>query len=185
MDKNIEKLKKKLLSGEFLTPFEMEEVVENSDKEFAMSIKNKIIIGMIFKHHKLNESEIRELVSKREISYSDLDALALMQKLSEDFMEDYKDRLSWTILSINQEMSINFINKFVDYLDFTYLPFYQKDIPVGMLENRQVGWEKMSRDFPLSEDFIMTYLKFLDKNLLKKNKNIELTSKIELLLKLS
>ena len=40
------------------------------------------------------------------------------QKLSEDFIREFKDYVSWFCISINQKLSEDFIREFKDYVDW-------------------------------------------------------------------
>jgi hypothetical protein len=48
------------------------------------------------------------------------------QKLSEDFMERFADKLDWFFISIKQKLSESFIEKHKDKLDMELIEKYQK-----------------------------------------------------------
>jgi hypothetical protein len=167
-----------------LTSSENEEVVKESSLETIDKYKDHLMMADVFKHKTLTEDKIREYMPYINGNH-DLVPLILMQKLSEKFMHDYKDVLPWSMLCVHQEMSLEFINKHKNYIDFSFLPFYQKNISKEMVTDRDVKWRLLSKNFPLSEDFVLAYFELLDKDLLKQNKKIKITPKIQLLLKLN
>src|SRR5574344_109603 len=48
------------------------------------------------------------------------------QKLSEEFIEKYRDKVDWRYISICQKLSESFIEKYSDKVDWRYIPQYQK-----------------------------------------------------------
>jgi len=186
MTENTKKLIDILKNGDYLclTPRQQEEIVKNVDMDFVENHKDKLDFEYVFKHKKLSIDQLERyfglIKSRLDLSY-----VATMQELTEDFMSKHKGDLPWTLMSNSQNMSLDFIKKHQTYVDFSYLPFYQEDIPADFLADKEVNWKKMSSDFPLSEEFIMTYFRYLDKELVKLNKKIRITPKIQLLLKLN
>ena len=43
------------------------------------------------------------------------------QKLSEDFIREFKDKVNWENISVYQKLSEDFIREFKDYINFEYL----------------------------------------------------------------
>ena len=52
------------------------------------------------------------------------------------------------------------------------------------MKTEKVSWKNISKYYPLKEAFILEYYEYLDKDLLKKNKALEMTESVELLFKL-
>ena len=83
------------------------------------------------------------------------------QKLSEEFIERFKDKLDWRYISIYQKLSEAFIEKYKDNVNWHYISIYQK-LSEPFIEKYQdkVSWGGISTHQLLSESFIE---KFKDK----------------------
>jgi hypothetical protein len=187
MKNKIELLLKKLENDDDfrLTSSENEEVVRTLPLKTIRKYKDRIMVSDVFKYKRLNEKEIEEFMGWTN-GWHDLTVLATMQKLSEKFMKEHRENLPWTIVSVHQKMSNKFIKENSRYIDFSLLPFYQEEsVDKEMLKNKKVQWKLLSRNFPLSEDFVINYFEFLDKDSIKANKKIKITPKIKLLLELN
>jgi hypothetical protein len=81
------------------------------------------------------------------------------QKLSESFIEEFKDKVDWLYISRCQILSEPFIEKYKEKLERNYISQYQK----------------------LSESFILNNIEYIDVYFLGKNKSIsnELLEKVE------
>lgn len=79
-----------------------------------------------------------------------------------DFIERYKDELSWSLISSTQDLSREFIIKNKDYINFEHLSlknyFNLEDSDFSKLdESNKVNWSSISMREDLSIDFIRTY----------------------------
>ena len=75
-------------------------------------------------------------------------------KLTEDFIREFKDKVSWTYISINQKLSEDFIREFKDKVDWEYISKYQKLSKDFIIEFKdRVNWTLISKYQNLSEEF--------------------------------
>ena len=79
-------------------------------------------------------------------------------KLSESFIEKFKDKLNWGILIQNQILSERFIEFYKYKIDFRYIAIYQK-LSEEFIEKYQdeLKWDYVSAYQVLSEPFIEKY----------------------------
>jgi hypothetical protein len=177
-------------SGQILTPKEYELLFINHldeiDDGFLNLYADKLDWTMVFKHFDFDDELLRRYMYKATTNLHRI-SISMYQKLSEDFMDEYKDELIWIFVSINQTMSEKFIREHQKYIDFSYLPYYQ-DISLSLIKDlmktEKVSWKNISEYYPLKEAFILEYYEYLDKDLLKKNRALEMTESVELLFKL-
>ena len=73
------------------------------------------------KYQKLSENFIIEFQDK-----VDWDWIPKYQKLSEDFIREFQDKIYWTYISKYQKLSENFIREFQDKVDWDCISEYQK-----------------------------------------------------------
>lgn len=79
-----------------------------------------------------------------------------------DFMEEYKDELSWSLISSTQDLSSEFIIRNKYYINFDHLNlknyFNLSDSDLEILDEiDKVNWSSISMREDLSIDFIRTY----------------------------
>lgn len=99
------------------------------DETLLREFKDKVLWGSVLRHKQLTSNFLRELVTWNDDLW---DNIACYQKLSEDFIDEYKDKLQWIYLSSNQRLSEKFMEKHLDYLDWIYVSQYQKLSPEFM-----------------------------------------------------
>ena len=77
------------------------------------------------------------------------------QKLSEEFIEKYSDRVDWDYISAYQKLSENFIEEHVDKVNWNCISKYQK-LSEEFIEEHvdEVNWYCISKYQKLSEEFI-------------------------------
>lgn len=81
-------------------------------------------------------------------------------KLSEDFIEEFKDQVDWDIISTYQTLSESFIRKYKDHLDWKYISCFQILSEDFMEEHKDwLDWYWVSFNQELSEPFIEKYWK--------------------------
>jgi phosphoribosylanthranilate isomerase len=81
--------------------------------------------------------------------------ISTFQKLSEDFIEKYQDKVDWNRISQYQNLSEQFIEKFQEKVDWNYISRFQK-LSEDFIEKNQyeVNWNYVSIYQQLGEDFI-------------------------------
>ena len=84
--------------------------------------------------------------------------LKYYQQLSEDFIREFKDKVSWTYISQYQKLSLDFIKEFKDKVDWIYISIYQQ-LSLEFIREFQdkVNWDCISIYQKLSEDFIREF----------------------------
>ena len=88
-------------------------------------------------------------------NYDNWARLSLCESLTEDFIQEFKDKVDWTCISRYPHLSEDFIRKFADRVDWYYSSAYQYLSENFIREFAdKVGWYWISRCQQLSEDFI-------------------------------
>ena len=96
-------------------------------------------------------------------SYESLDnvdwyCVSAYNRLSEDFIREFKDRVYWYYVSATQKLSEGFIREFSDRVDWGLISIYQKLSEDFIREfKRKVNWSDISIYQKLSEDFIREF----------------------------
>ena len=82
----------------------------------------------------------------------------MYQKLSEDFIREFQDKVCWGSISENQKLSEPFIREFQDKVHWDYISKYQ-NLSESFIREFQdkVDWEWISRYQKLSESFIREF----------------------------
>ena len=107
----------------------------------------------ISQYQKLSEDFIREFKDS-----VDWDRISKYQKLSEDFIREFKDSVYWDNISKYQKLSEDFIREFKDSVDWHYISIYQKLSEDFIREFKDsVHWGFISKYQKLSEDFIREF----------------------------
>jgi len=113
-------------------------------EELFILYPDKILQRAFYDYQELSEDFIRKhqsILNFFEISYT--------KNLSEEFMEEFEDRLTWSAIS-HQKLSESFIRKHKD----------------------QVYWLQISLCQKLSKDFIVEFIDKIDLKKLASNKNV-------------
>ena len=94
-------------------------------------------------------------------NYDNWERLSLCESLTEDFIQEFKDKVDWFSISRYPHLSEDFIRKFADKVDWYYISAYQclSEDFIREFQDR-VAWDWIVKYQPLSEDFIR---KFKDK----------------------
>ena len=81
--------------------------------------------------------------------------ISINQQLSEEFIEKFGDKVNWNYISVYQKLSEEFIEKFGDKLNWDYISEYQK-LSEEFIDKfkYKVYWDKISINQQLSEEFI-------------------------------
>ena len=84
--------------------------------------------------------------------------ISVEQKLSEDFIREFKDKVDWEWISRNQKLLESFIREFKDYVDWEWISENQKLSKSFIREfQNEVCWEWISESQKLSESFIREF----------------------------
>jgi hypothetical protein len=111
---------------------------------------------IISRYQKLSEEFIREF--KKYVNWI---YITLFQKLSESFIREFRNYFDWANISRYQKLSEEFIREFKHEVDWHYISEYQKLSEEFIMEFKDnVNWFYISKYQKLSEDFIK---KFKDK----------------------
>lgn len=114
------------------------------------SIPNNVNWYNVSSSQKLSEDFIREFKS-----CLDSNNISMYQKLSEDFIREFKDYLSWAPISAYQKLSEDFIKEFKDYVDWFNISISQKLSESFIREFKDyVIWNEILESQTLSEAFI-------------------------------
>jgi len=117
---------------------------------------NYLLWNAIFQHQELSDGFLRSLIKKGKMSIGvgnqNFVVISSYQKLTEEFLEDFKDELDWFFISIKQELSEHQMEKYEDKLDWWLLS----------------QWQNMS------SEFIEKHRDKLDEEQLKRNKFVQL-----------
>ncbi|GIX90852.1 uncharacterized protein CDAR_551961 [Caerostris darwini] len=109
--------------------------------------------GKKLKYQKLSEDFIREFQDK-----VDWEEISICQKRSEDFIREFQDKVDWEEISICQKLSEDFIREFQDKVDWYWISICQKLSEDFIREFQdKVDWEEISEYQKLSEDFIREF----------------------------
>ena len=104
-------------------------------------------------HQNLSEDFIREFQDK--VSW---DCISKYQNLSESFIHEFQDKVDWNLISIYQKLSEDFIHEFQDKVDWLGISTYQKLSESFIREFQdKVRWNWISERQELSEDFIREF----------------------------
>ena len=95
--------------------------------------------------------------------YVDWDCISANQKLSENFIREFKDKVNWYDISECQNLSESFIREFQDSIDWGCISKYQKLSEPFIREFQDsVDWRSISKRQKLSEDFIREFQDKMD-----------------------
>jgi len=164
IEKYIEKIDNKLL-------WELMLGNKNIDEKFILKYKNKLVenkfdIDKIMINVTNLSEEFMELMIEE---YNELDFYFLLrnQDLSMEFINKYQDKIinedMWDTLEENQVLSEEFIDNNQDKLNWTNLSVWQK-LSEEFIEKHidLINWEEISINQKLSEGFIKKHYKNLD-----------------------
>ena len=114
---------------------------------------NGIDWNNISKHQKLSENFIREFQDK--VNWCNI---SYKQKLSEEFIREFQDKFNWESISRNQKLSEDFIREFQCEVDWESISKSQKLSEDFIREFQdKVHWSRISESQKLSEDFIREF----------------------------
>jgi hypothetical protein len=139
----IKELRKYLMNNEFLT----------KKRNFSkIKIENNI--------SRLPFNIVRDINSVISLDWYNI---SYCQRLSEDFIREFQDKVHWINISGYQTLSEDFIREFQNRLVWDVISMYQKLSEAFILEFKdKVDWYYISQCQRLSEDFILENLDKLD-----------------------
>jgi len=143
------------------------EKLDYINKELGTDYKSLEMIDWlsISKYQKLSENFIREFKDN-----VDWPLISSYQKLSEDFIREFKGEVSWYWISLYQKLSEDFIREFKHKVNWLYISAYQKLSENFIREFRdKVDWLYVSGHQKLSEDFIREFKDNLDLDSIRDN----------------
>ena len=95
------------------------------------------------------------------------------QKLSEEFIREFQDKIDWYNISIYQKLSENFIREFQDKVDWFYISKYQKLSEEFIREFQdKIDWYNIFKYQKLSENFIREFQDKVDWDFVSKYQNL-------------
>ena len=91
-------------------------------------------------------------------NYDNWARLSLCESLTEDFIQEFKDKVDWICISRYSHLSEDFIRKFADRVDWYYISAYQHLSEDFIREFAdRVTWDWLVKYQHLSEDFIREF----------------------------
>jgi hypothetical protein len=129
------------------------EISHPTEDEFIQCVEKNIKIvdwNKISKHQKLSEEFIEKFQDK--IGWWQI---SINQTLSESFIEKYQDKVDWNNISYCQQLSESFIERCQNKVDYNFISTYQK-LSEEFIEKFQdkVNWDRISRFQNLPKTFI-------------------------------
>ena len=106
-------------------------------------------------------------------NYDNWARLSLCESLTEDFIQEFKDKVDWTCISRYPHLSEDFIRKFADRVDWYYISAYQylSENFIREFADR-VAWDWIVKYQPLSEDFIREFKDKVNWNYISANQHL-------------
>ena len=119
---------------------------------------NNNLYNLLF-NEKLLEFEIEYLIQNFELDKDNWNKISIYQKLSEEFIENYKELVDWELISGRQKLSEEFIEKHLDLVDWYQISQHQQ-LSEEFIEKYidLVNWYEISQYQILSEMFIEKHL---------------------------
>ena len=92
------------------------------------------------------------------VNYDNWARLSFCESLTEDFIQEFKDKVDWICISRYSHLSEDFIRKFADRVDWFYISAYQylSEDFIREFADR-VNWDWLVKCQHLSEDFIREF----------------------------
>ena len=106
-------------------------------------------------------------------NYDNWARLSLCESLTEDFIQEFKDKVDWICISRYPHLSEDFIRKFADRVDWYYISAYQHLSENFIREFAdRVAWDWIVKYQPLSEDFIREFKDKVNWNYISANQHL-------------
>lgn len=178
-----------LLNDGFVILFQNKEIwenigwIDNLSEDCITKFKDRIpdtAWADLLEHHELSEKFLRDFISEHEQEMDDdlWEAISTGQKLSMEFMEEFKENLNWYELCLHQEMDSEFVRKMKDYINLNNLSMndcltesmIEKVSNLGDEFRDNFDWEFISEYGNISKEFAEMNDK-IDKKLFAMNDN--------------
>ena len=106
-------------------------------------------------------------------NYDNWARLSLCESLTEDFIQEFKDKVDWTCISRYPHLSEDFIRRFADRVDWYYISAYQclSENFIREFADR-VAWGWIVKYQQLSEDFIREFKDKVNWNYISANQHL-------------
>ena len=106
-------------------------------------------------------------------NYDNWARLSLCESLTEDFIQEFKDKVDWFCISRYSHLSEDFIRKFADRVDWYYISAYQHLSENFIREFAdRVAWDWIVKYQPLSEEFIREFKDKVNWNYISANQHL-------------
>ena len=106
-------------------------------------------------------------------NYDNWARLSLCESLTEDFIQEFKDKVDWICISRYSHLSEDFIRKFADRVDWYYISAFQHLSENFIREFAdRVAWDWIVKYQPLSEDFIREFKDKVNWNYISANQHL-------------
>ena len=136
--------------------FKFSLVKMNDERELINEIKKDFpnVNLHVEKERKIQKSEKPKIIITHNINWG---IVSRSERLSEEFIEKFQDKVNWKNISFNQRLSEDFIEKFQDKVNWENISKHQK-LSEEFIEKFQdkVDWDGISTK-QLSEEFIEKY----------------------------
>jgi phosphoribosylanthranilate isomerase len=112
---------------------------------------------------KISENKLRNIIQNNKLSKIDWYYISIHQKLSEEFIREFKNKVNWDNISVYQKLSEDFIKEFQDKIIWYNISKYQKLSESFIKEfQNKVDWYNISKYQKLSEEFIREFQDKID-----------------------
>ena len=127
-----------------------------------------------FEKKKYSEEELFDICRNEELSSTDWFIISQYQKLSENFIREFSNKVDWNWISRYQKLSEDFIKEFQDKVNWFNISWYQ-ELSENFIREFQdkVNWGEISERQELSKDFIEEFKDKIDFDSLKLNEKIK------------
>ena len=104
------------------------------------------------------QKELLNSIEIIDLENVDWNYISAYQKLTEDFIREFKDYVDWYWISKNQKLSENFICEFKNNVNWNFISKYQNLSEDLIREFKdKLDWNNISKYQKLSEDFIREF----------------------------
>lgn len=133
-------------------------------QKFVEEFRDVIPLSTVIYKVKMTEDFIRRYRIELEKYYSFWSSICETQDLSEEFIEEFADKVNWKVISYRQKLSRRMIEKYADKLDWKYMianqkfdqKFIEKHIE-HILPLSDWTWTEMIRHIKFGKRFLRKY----------------------------
>ena len=115
---------------------------QSFSEEFITEFENKLSLNNVLKTQELSEKFLRDRVDK--FTHEQWRIISLNQKLSLQFLHDYKDKINWYMIAAFKELTLDFILEFKEQFKDNRLEFsFNQNLSPELLEQiKSINWEE-------------------------------------------